>query len=52
MPSMKNGYSSELQRKRSAKSPWRNKPMVLTNKALAIQKKLKESNPIPRPDLD
>jgi len=49
---MKKGYSSELQRKRSAKSPWRNKPMVLTNKALAIQKKLKESPPSPRKDLD
>jgi hypothetical protein len=49
---MKKGYSSELQRKRSANSPWRNRPMVLTAKAFAIQKKLKESNAAPRKDLD
>lgn len=50
----KKGYSSELQRKRSANSPWRTGSMVNTNKAFTIKKKLKESpnTKIPRTDLD
>jgi hypothetical protein len=54
MSSMKKGYSSELQRKRSANSPWRTGSMVNTNKAYSTKKKLKESpnTRTPRTDLD
>jgi hypothetical protein len=52
---MKNSreYASDVQRKRSANSPWRKQTMVMTNKAVAKRKKVEQTPAgTPRPDLD
>jgi len=46
-------YASDVQRKRSANSPWRKQTMVTTDKAIAKRKKvIKTPAGTPRPDLD
>ena len=38
-------YASDVQRKRSANSPWRKQTMVMTNKAVAKRKKVEQTPP-------
>ena len=46
-------YASDVQRRRSANSPWRTQTMVATNKAVAKRKKVEQTPAgTPRPDLD